>query len=1516
MDEWELLVRDCLDRLEREECRLLAWGVADGGFLAEEVDDLAAAAVAAAGMAASPEEVRQALADRRLLFSFRQEGREIYRTRMAEAVRLFSRLRQLFPSRQWQLAPTLVSDYRFDRRARRYPCRDLEPDQVLRSMAADVRLAPLQRQALAALLRTAEAQPLHLSEFQLRATRRMLLDLDSRASRGLIVCAGTGTGKTLAFYLPALTHLTSLVAGNSCWTKAIAIYPRNELLKDQFSETYLEARRLDGTLRHSAGRKLLLGAFFGPTPRVARDILGRYEPWGRERGGAFECPYLRCPRCSGPLLWARSDVEHGVERLGCARAGCGARVEPDEVVLTRERMAQSPPDVLFATTEMLNRQMTNQQFRHVFGVGDRVRRPKIMLLDEVHTYEGTSGAQVTLLLRRWHHAVGGRVHFTGLSATLPAAAEFFGQLVGLRPGSVEEVSPRSQDLDPAPEAAEYLLALRGDPAAGTSLLSTSIQAAMLLRRLLDPRDSEPSGGLYGKRVFVFTDDLDVTNRLYNNLQDAEGLDSWGRVVPGQAPLAALRSFTAPDHSARLRDGQSWQFSETIGHPLGLGVPLRISRTSSQDAGVDRGSDVVVATAALEVGYNDPEVGAVLQHKAPRDWAAYLQRKGRAGRRRSMRPWTVVVLSDYGRDRLAFQAYEQLFDPELPHRTLPVANRYVLRMQAAFAFMDWVAARVPHDVPAGSVWVDFSGPVSGSAPWVLAIRRRQEWERDLVHALLDGDEELCRALEAHLQAALAVSADVVRSLLWETPRPLYTSVLPTLLRRLESGWRRVPAHPGETERDYQVNDHPLPDFVPQQLFGDLNLPEVEVVVPPQMKGQESSTHFLALLQAMRTLAPGRVTRRFGVEHAFANHWVAPPSLGEAVQQLPVETLCAEFEEAGAFEVREPAGVRAIRCVRPWRIEAAKPPPQVLTTSNSQLVWRSQVIPRGEDERLRFEPPRGWAWADFLREVRFFTHSHHTHVEVRRFAVGARASLRFQNGTSLDAEVCYTEREGGGPAAVGFTQEVDGIVFRYRSPTDLGLRADHSNRAKVRGFRTAYFRQRVQTDLTMMVMANSFQREWLVQIYLSALTVRAVGGNVSLAEAHAELGRCDMAARLGHVLDVIFQSLAPDDDAAGRQRVHETLLSLCHDPAVQGALHGLAPLLWAAPDEGWHRWAATRFKSTLGCALMEACQQLCPDMDAADLLLDIDPGPRPAGVSPPEEGVEEIWITEAMLGGGGVVEEILRQFAADPRRFFRLAESALAPCDYELIDRELTCVLERSADDAEVVTALADVRGAEGNAPLQAAAARLRRLLADRGLVVNHAVSAALHARLLRPGTSPTTDGLLLALMRDWREQEARLGIEIEARVYAFLAAERPESAAALSSLGPVPHNDPYWRFQTLYGLFWPRGHLVRAQSLASYNPYAEAPSPDREILLDLLRAGEPSVRLDGEWQPRVHAALAEHGAVRLEASFDDRDRLKEALLHAAATPVEAGFLHLHPHLASLTLEPGGAEATLDIREVLP
>ena len=105
--------------------------------------------------------------------------------------------------------------------------------------------------------------------------------------------------------------------------------------------------------------------------------------------------------------------------------------------------------------------------------------------------------------------------------------------------------------------------------------------------------------------------------------------------------------------------------------------------SSQDKGLDPGSEIVIATSSLEVGFDDPNVGAIIQHKSPRNFAGFLQRKGRAGRQSSMRPWTAIVLSDYGRDRMSFQSYEQLFDPEIEPASLPLDSLHVKRIQATY-----------------------------------------------------------------------------------------------------------------------------------------------------------------------------------------------------------------------------------------------------------------------------------------------------------------------------------------------------------------------------------------------------------------------------------------------------------------------------------------------------------------------------------------------------------------------------------------------------------------------------------------------------------------------------------------------------------------------------------------------------------------------------------------------------------------------------------------------------------------
>ena len=681
LDSSEGFLASVLDLIEEREAKLLAWGIVDGVFNREELGDLIDPLIDQAienGVEEflSTDDVLQAMLRRKWLAEVPKSGAvTAYRSRMAETVRLLQRLRQQFPKHAgvngWQVAPSLVADFRFLRRQRRYPARDIAVDRAL-AMIQEAVPSPVLGGVVQAMLLT-QGRRMMLSGFQVRATQRILRAIEDRVELATIVCAGTGSGKTLAFYLPALAsvcrHLLT-EKPNEPWVKTIALYPRIELLKDQLREVLQRIRVLAANLPERDRVRVRVGAIYGDTPSSAR-----FCEW-RKVGDDRVCPTLACIDCGGELRWRHQDLAASRERLVCA--ACGSALEGDEFPLTRDSMKDRVPDILFTTTEMLNQRLSDTSMMHLFGVGPKARHaPELVLMDEVHTYDGKHGAQVAYLMRRWQRLVEQPLRFVGLSATLREATQFFAALTGCRPSHVDEVSPRADEIES--EGAEYMLALRGDPVSRTALLSTTIQAVMVLQRCLDPKAARPeesvSRGVFGQRSFVFTDNLDVINRLYFDLLSAEGRNSYGDPDLRSAPeggLALLRE--AGPSLFRYNNGQDWRFCQDLHQSLRN--RLVVKRVSSQDRGVDSAADVIVATAVLEVGFDDPTVGAVIQHKAPRGMAGFLQRKGRAGRTRGMRPWTAVVLSDYGRDRSAYQSYDQLFDPELPVRTLPMGNRYI------------------------------------------------------------------------------------------------------------------------------------------------------------------------------------------------------------------------------------------------------------------------------------------------------------------------------------------------------------------------------------------------------------------------------------------------------------------------------------------------------------------------------------------------------------------------------------------------------------------------------------------------------------------------------------------------------------------------------------------------------------------------------------------------------------------------------------------------------------------------
>lgn len=581
----------------------------------------------------------------------------------------------------------------------------------------------------------------------------------------------------MSFYLPALTWIAARIDITN-WIKAVALYPRNELLKDQFMDTFKEVLELNKM--KSLERPISIGAVFGDTPTNQNQVKSKWKMTAQ----GYVCPFLKCPGCKSDLIWSKSDHDSNLERLICVKRECNTVIEGEVLPLTRNKMRRNPPDILFTTTEMMNRYMSDHNYGSLIGIGTS-QPPRIVLLDEVHTYTGTHGAQVALLLRRWQHALGGvPLQFVGLSATLRDSGDFFSQLTGLARSKVAEIDSSYGDSEE--KGKEYQLLLRGDPASGTSLLSTTIQTAMLLRRMLDRTPPDGNGTTFGSKLFLFTDDLDVTNRLFHTLLDVEARDSNQNNYPiklDRDPLAALRSHNNDETKQRMQNGQSWLFAEDIGHDLAQS--LIVGRTSSQDTGVDPKAEVIVASPSLEVGFNDKLVGAVIQHKAPRDLASFVQRKGRAGRGPDMRPWMVTVLSDFGRDRYMYQSYETLFQPVLERQELPIMNRYVLRIQVVFAFMDWIAYELRQEkIKVGSLWQMFAQPLDQSHQDQYQKPRGET--RKLIKKVID-DSSLRARMETYIRKALSISQQDARAILWDPPRSLMLEVLPTLLRRLETNW---------------------------------------------------------------------------------------------------------------------------------------------------------------------------------------------------------------------------------------------------------------------------------------------------------------------------------------------------------------------------------------------------------------------------------------------------------------------------------------------------------------------------------------------------------------------------------------------------------------------------------------------------------------------------------------------------------------------------------------------------------
>lgn len=239
-----------------------------------------------------------------------------------------------------------------------------------------------------------------------------------RFGRNIVVATGTGSGKTECFLIPVLDHLLrEQEAGTLAQpgVRALLLYPMNALANDQL-------KRLRAILAHFPA--ITFGRYTGETER--------------EDTEAQENFHNQFP---------------------------GEQLLPNEL-LSRRQLRERPPHILLTNYAMLEYLLLRPEDCEFFD-GDTGRYWRFIALDEAHIYDGATGIEIAMLLRRLKDRVvrseSGRIRCIATSATLGsgsenslAVARFAAELFGER-FEWKEDDPQRQDVVEATREAEAAL---------------------------------------------------------------------------------------------------------------------------------------------------------------------------------------------------------------------------------------------------------------------------------------------------------------------------------------------------------------------------------------------------------------------------------------------------------------------------------------------------------------------------------------------------------------------------------------------------------------------------------------------------------------------------------------------------------------------------------------------------------------------------------------------------------------------------------------------------------------------------------------------------------------------------------------------------------------------------------------------------------------------------------------------------------------------------------------------------
>ena len=293
--------------------------------------------------------------------------------------------------------------------------------------------------------------------------------------KSIVVTTGTGSGKTECFLLPVISDL---VTESKKWgadrqraMRTMILYPLNALAEDQMIRLRkaLNSRKpdrsgaLDWLDEHRNGHRYYFGRYTGATPvsgtkeksraRLLEERKAQQEDWKAAQEAAIETG-------NSELLY----------HVPC--------MEPDSAEMwDRFSMQDNAPDILITNYSMLNVMLMRELESGIFEgtkkwLEEDPNHIFHLVIDELHTYRGTSGTEVAYLLRVLLDRLGltpdsPQVQFLASSASLEEnqqSIDFLSEFFGIEKSDFQKrfaiLSNPLQPLVPKPSVPLPLGALK------------------------------------------------------------------------------------------------------------------------------------------------------------------------------------------------------------------------------------------------------------------------------------------------------------------------------------------------------------------------------------------------------------------------------------------------------------------------------------------------------------------------------------------------------------------------------------------------------------------------------------------------------------------------------------------------------------------------------------------------------------------------------------------------------------------------------------------------------------------------------------------------------------------------------------------------------------------------------------------------------------------------------------------------------------------------------------------------